>query len=124
MIKRKHYPDSKIMDALDACDYAISKAALRLGIASSTLYTWVRNSPNLNKYIANRLELDALKARDKLEEILEKADALDPKFTGNVIQVCKILMDKVEPDRQQLDTNHKLEIDVDLNDKINKLLGK
>jgi hypothetical protein len=124
--KRKDTPDSKIMDALDASDYSIHRASTRLGVHPSTLYRWISDSPNLKKYIAHRLEFDAVKAREKLEHMLEHADALDPKQMGHVISICKILLDKAEANKAQLEIDHVLDVSVneEVESKIRKLLGE
>lgn len=124
--KRQDYTDSEIMDALDSTDYNVSAAAKRLGIQTTTLNRWIRESDNLRKYIQWRIEGDAVKARDRLNEILEQADHLDPRQMGHVISVCKILLDKVEADRNHLSVEGALNhgIDPDAVDLINKLLGE
>lgn len=126
MRKRDEIPDSKIMDALDAEEYNIKRAAARLGIKPNTLYKWIKDSENLKKYVDLRIENDAVRARDKLSEMLEYGDALDPRQMGHIISICKILLDKAEADRQSLDisqqTTHK--IDKELQDKIRDLLDE
>lgn len=124
--KRKDTPDSKIMDALDASDYSIHRASTRLGVRPSTLYYWISDSPNLKKYIAHRLDFDAVKAREKLEQMLEQADALDPRQMGHVIQICKILLDKAEANKSQLEIDHVLDVGVneEIEKKIRDLLGE
>ena len=120
--KRGDYPDSKIMDALDAANYSIRKAAERLGVCEATLYRWIKDSANLSKYLNLKLETDALKAREKLNDILDKLDFNDSKFTGHVISVCKILLDKVEADKQEMHMTQETTIDQDLEEKVRRLL--
>jgi transposase-like protein len=124
--KRKDFTDSQIMDALDAEELNVSRAAGRLGIAPNTLYQWIKKSPNLKGYLQMRTETDAVKARDKLNRILDLADELDPRQMGHIITICKILIDKQEADKQQLDVNQhtKLEVDSEIQDKIRKLLDE
>jgi transposase-like protein len=111
------------MDALDACDYSIHKAATRLGIQANTLYHWIRKSENLSKYIAYRLQFDAVKAREKLEGILEQVDHLNPAMLGHVIQVCKILLDKAEADKTDVQQQQiEFTLNTDAQEKIKKLL--
>jgi hypothetical protein len=121
--KRKDFTDSQIMDALDASEYNITKAAKLLTVNPQYLYKWVRDDDNLKGYLRMRVESDAVKARDKLNEILELANALDPKQMGHVVQICKILLDKQEADKQQLDIHTQHSVDEELNEKIKKLLG-
>jgi hypothetical protein len=122
--KRKDFNDSEIMDALDAESYNITKAAGRLGVRPNTLYKWVKESENLTTYISFRTESDAVRARDKLDEILSSADTLDPRQMGHIISICKILLDKQEADKNHLevDQTNTHTIDKDLEDKIKKLL--
>lgn len=125
MNKRKDYPDSVIMNALDACNYSIPKAAERLGVRPNTLYHWIQTSDNLRQYRNMKLEMDAVTAREKLNDMLAKLDALDPRVSGHVISICKILIDKAEAnkmDNSPMKVQH--EIDKDLEDKIRKLLGE
>lgn len=112
------------MDALDAESYNITKAAGRLGVRPNTLYKWVKESENLATYISFRTESDAVRARDKLDEILSSADTLDPRQMGHIISICKILLDKQEADKNHLevDQTNTHTIDKDLEDKIKKLL--
>lgn len=103
MKKRNDFHDSEIMDALDAAGYNISRAAGTLGVKPNTLYKWIKESDNLSKYIRMRVEADAVKARDTLNDILDRADLDDPRMTSNVVSICKILLDKAESDKQSLD---------------------
>lgn len=122
--KRKDFQDSQIMDALDAENYNVSKAAGRLGVQPNTLYKWIKDSENLSNYVKLRTDADAVKARDKLNFILEHADSLDPRQMGHIISICKILIDKAESDKSDININQqtKHKIDEDLKDKIQRLL--
>ena len=122
--KRDDFTDSQIMDALDACNYNVRLASDRLGIMPNTLYRWIKNSKNLTKYIADRLGFDAVRARDKLNEILDKADPMDTKYTNNVISICKILLDKSEADanKQEINMKQEMVLDKDLEAKINAFI--
>ena len=124
MNKRKHIQDSVIMDALDACEYSVHKAAVRVGVTSATMYRWIQKSDNLKKYIAWRLDFDAVKAREKLEFMMENVDCLDPKTMGNVIAICKILLDKAESNKVDTNVTNTITVDSALEDRIKKLLGE
>lgn len=127
MRKRDNYPDSAIMDALDACDYSIKLASQRLGIAQQTLYKWVycdNKSDNLKKYIQMKLEYDGIRAREKLVEMLDCLNWEDAKFTGNVIQVCKTLLDKAEADLTKTEVQQTNKIDIKADENIRRLLGE
>ena len=120
---RRDYPDSKIMDALDAGDYNINRAAEILGLHVPTLRNWIIKSENLSKYTAYKQAEGAVKAREKLDYMLDNLDADDPRAAGILTTICKTLMDKYEPDLLKSETDHRVEIDKALEDKINKLLG-
>lgn len=122
--KRKDYQDSEIMDALDATGYNLTKAAKRLGVKPEHFYRWVKESDNLRNYVRMRTESDASKARDKLNDILDSADAMDPRIMGNIISICKILLDKAEADKNTLEVTGLGVIDEELNDRIKQLLGE
>ena len=123
--RRKDFEDSVIMDALDACDYSIPKAAVRLGVQTSTLYGWVDKSHNLKTYVRLKLELDAVTAREKVHEIMQ-LDHHDPKFTGHVLGACKLMIDKADSTKVQVDSNAAIDltVDGDLSDTLKKLLGE
>jgi len=122
--KRKDFPDSVIMDALDANDYSIFKAADMLGIASSTLYTWINSSDNLRKYRYMQIEAHGLLAREKIEAILTQADHLDPRQMGHVLSAAKIFMDKAEANKLNIEgeVSHKHGIDKAASDLVDKLI--
>ena len=111
------------MDAIEAAEYNITEASRRLGIRRTNLSAWIRNEDNLRNFVKHRIEMDAVKARDKLNEILSLADSLDPKQMGHVVNICKILLDKAEADKSQVDVTTHNKIDDELNEKIKKLLG-
>ena len=122
--KRGDFQDSQIMDALDACDYSITKAAGMLGVAASTLYTWVNDSDNLRKYRFMQIEQHALLAREKIEQIIKHADALDPRQMGAVISACKLFMDKAEANKLSVEgsVSHTHGIDDDAASLVDKLI--
>lgn len=124
--KRKDFQDSQIMDALDACDYSIHKASDMLGITPSTLYRWVNQSDNLRKYRGMQIESHALKAREKLEQIIEGADHLDPRQMGPIISACKIFMDKAEANKLNIegDVSHTHGIDKSAADLLQNLIDE
>ena len=101
--KRSDFKDSQIMDALDASNYSIGKAAEVLGVTSSTLYRWIKQSDNLRKYRGMQIEAHALLAREKIEQIINQADHLDPRQMSAVISACKLFMDKAEADKLSID---------------------
>lgn len=122
--KRKDYTDGDVLDAINATNGSIPKAAEKLGIASGTLYDWIRKSDNLSCLINRQREMDALLARDKLNYMLNTLDAVDPKYTGHIISICKIMLDKVEADKSSIVTNNKIEvINHEIEAKINRLLN-
>lgn len=122
--KRKDFEDSTIMDALDACEYSIPKAAQRLGVGVAHFYNWIDKSPNLKNYVRLKLELDAVNAREKVQEILG-LDLHDPKFTGHVLSAAKLLIDKADSTKIQVDGSTAVELSVaaDLSDAIKHLMG-
>ena len=123
--KRKDFEDSTIMDALDACEYSIPKAAQRLGVGVAHFYNWIDKSPNLKSYIRLKLELDAVNAREKVQEIMQ-LDHNDPKFTGHVLGACKLLIDKADASKLQVDGTQSVShtVDDELGETIRKLLGE
>lgn len=123
-IRRKDFTDSQIMDVLDANDYDIKQAASSLGIATTTLRRWIIQSENLSTYHRLKIAEGAVKAREKLEYMLEHLDCLDPKSSGTVLGVCKTLMDKYEPDLSKVESKNEISVDKQLEDKIKKLLGE
>lgn len=123
MKKRDDFTDSEIMDALEAEGMHVARAAGRLGIGINTLYTWLANDPNLKKFRSWRTQHDAVSARDKLKDILERADELDPRQMGHVINICKILLDKAEADKTEAKIDVNGGINQELEDKLKKLLG-
>ena len=124
MTKRNHIQDSVIMNALDVAEYSIHKASSRLGVCPATLHRWIKKSENLQRYINERLEFDAVKAREKLEYMLDNVDCLDPKTMGNIISICKILLDKAEANKSEVSVTKTVTIDEDLEKKIKELLGE
>lgn len=120
--KRADYPDSRIMDALDTADYNISQAAQILGLHIPTLRNWIIKSENLSKYMVYKQAEGAVKAREKLEYMLDHLDADDPRAAAILTTICKTLMDKWEPDLLKSETDHRIEIDTKLEDKVKKLL--
>lgn len=124
--KRKDFSDSVIMDALDACDYSITKAAVKLGVTSSTLYRWINQSDNLRKYRFMQIEQHALLAREKIEQIIKQADYLDPRQMGAVISACKIFLDKAEANKLNIEgeVSHKHGMDEAAADLVDKLINE
>lgn len=126
-VKMKKFDDfnlNDIFNALDACEFNLSKTASMLGIAGHTMRKWARDKEQVRKYIAFRTADDAARARDRLNEILESADINDPKVMGHVVSVCKILLDKNEADKQEVESNVNINIDKELDIKLRKLLGE
>lgn len=121
-VNRRDYTDSQIMDALDRCDYNLYEASKFLGIATSTFRNWVVSSDNINKYLKYKQADGALKAREKLEYMLDNLDALDPRQAGVVKDICKTLLDKYEPDLTKSEVDTTVSFDEVLDDKIKKLL--
>jgi hypothetical protein len=121
--KRSEYNDSTIMDALDAVDYNINEAAKVLGLNTGTLRNWIIRSDNLSAYIKHRQAEGAMKAREKLEYMLDNLDPLDPRQASVLKDICKTLMDKYEPDLSASEVKATHELNTELNDKINELLG-
>lgn len=119
MKKRKEFKDSEIMDALDASEMNVSGAARRLGVMPGTLSKWILEDENLKKYVAFRNETDAVKARDRLSELLDRNDIK----INDLISACKILLDKAEPDKKALEVDGRISIDHKLSDDIDRLFG-
>lgn len=124
--KRKDFQDSEIMNALDACEYSVGRAAQMLGVAESTLYRWINDSENLKKYKAYMIETHALLARSKVEQILKHADYLDPKQMGHIISAAKLFMDKAEASKLHLEGEVSLEagLNAEATDLLKKLLDE
>lgn len=120
---RKQIPDSEIMDALDAADMKTSVAADTLGVTMGTLARWIRESPNLAEYKRGQLASRAAVAWEKLEEIVEQLDHTDKDFTGHVVKACKIMIDKVDADKTEIQQNNTFREDKDeVNNKLRELL--
>ena len=122
MRKRSKVTNNEIMDALDATGFSLLKASKLLGVGKTTLFKWVNADPTLKAYRSQQLGLDAVKARDVLNNILENADHMDTRVMGHVISVCKLLLDKAEADKQDMNVSHEHKIDKELDAKINKLM--
>lgn len=106
-MKKKHqanrddYPDSMIMDAIDAELYNITAAAKRLGLSPNTLRVWISKSDNLANYVALGNQTLSEEIRDTLLTIMRDAKH-DPKTLGAAIQAAKIVYDKLEANKQEL----------------------
>lgn len=126
MSKRKDFEDSQIMDALDASDYSVHKAAAMLSVTPQTLYRWINQSDNLRKYRFMQIEAHALMARDKIEQIISQADYLDPRQMGSVISACKIFLDKAEANKLNIEGEvaHKHGLDDSAADLVDKLINE
>lgn len=122
--KRGDYPDSKIMDALDMCDYNVTKAGQALGVSTQTLRNWIRRSDSLTNYLSMRQGRQADKARDKLDEILDLLDPADPRHASVLAGVAKMLLDKYEPDLMKTTNTHKHEVDEEIEQKLKDLFGE
>lgn len=107
---RKDYPDSRIHDALDGNNFCLSSTAVSLGVSVATLRNWVIRSPNLNGYVQHKQAEQALKAREKLEQIMENMDPADPRSAAVLMQTCKIMLDRFEPTLSKQEVNSKIEI--------------
>lgn len=121
--KRQQINDSEIMDALDASNGHVGRAASKLGVTNGTLSKWILESENLKKYQSMRRSQDAIKARDKLNDIMDTLEHEDPRFTGHVIKVCQILLDKAEADKHEVNQTNINKMDEELAKKIDQLIG-
>ena len=120
--KRDDYSDNDIIDALESCNYAIPAAAKKLGVGNATLYKWIQASPNIKAHQQFKLGMDAVKAREVLNQILDEHHG-DAKKLREIIAVCKILLDKAEADKQDVEIKETHKLDKELEEKLNELLG-
>lgn len=121
--KRDQTSDNQILDALEASDGNFTKAAHKLGIQRATLSKWVLESENLKGLIALRVADDAVLARDTLHNVLTDCDHENKDFTGHIIRVCQILLDKAEANKLDVTSTVSNKIDIELSNKIKDLLG-
>jgi transposase-like protein len=122
--KRDQYPDSLIMDALDAEMFNVTATAKRLGLSPNTLRVWIAKSDNLSNYVALGNQSLSEEIRDTLLTIMRDAKH-DPKTLGAAIQAAKIVYDKLEANRSELriESNSKHVFDVATEAKIREILG-
>lgn len=124
MNKRDLTTDNEILDALDACDGHVGRAALCIGVTTNTLSRWILDSDSLKAHAAHRREQDGMRARDKLNEILDDLDHRIPEFTGHVIRVCRTLLDKSEADKMDIKQTTVNKLDRETEKKIDAMLDK
>ena len=120
---RDDYPDSLIMDAIDAELYNITASAKRLGLTPNTLRVWINKSDNLANYIALGNQTLSEEIRDTLLTIMRDAKD-DPKTLGAAIQAAKIVYDKLEANKQELRVDTTVNVSTSAEDKLRDLLGE